>query len=60
LAVDEVSRRTVIAGVQLDEPFALNIGGQATAHAVRVGPDHCGVVSNSCAKSNIKKHIQIR
>ncbi len=46
LAVDEVSGRAIVAGVELGEPLAVLELGDAAAHLVGVGPHHGGVVAD--------------
>ena len=46
LSADVVAARAVVARVQLAEPLALAVLGQAAAHAVRVGPRQGGVVTD--------------
>ena len=53
LATDIVAGWSVVASVELDEPLALNVGSQATADPVGVGPNHGGVVTNGKAEPEI-------
>lgn len=45
-AIDEISCRAIIAGVELREPLALLVLAQATTDLVGVGPHHGRVVPN--------------
>ena len=53
LASDIVAGWSVVAGVELDEPLALDVGSQATPDPVGVGPNHGGVVTNGEAEPEI-------
>lgn len=50
MSVDKVSRRAVVARVELGEPLALAVLGHAAPHFVRVGPEHGCVVANGFAE----------
>ena len=53
LASDIVASWSVVAGVELHEPLALDVGSQATADPVGVGPNHGGVVTNGKTEPEI-------
>jgi len=45
LTSDIISCRSVIASVKLGEPLSVDILGNATAHLIGIGPDHCRVMA---------------
>jgi len=49
-SIDEVSSRTVVAGVEFGKPSSLFVFSHTAANLVGVGPNHGCVMANSCAK----------